>query len=168
VTDTEVVVLAVCFVRFAPGVVWSLKKQTHPVDAPGSVITPLEAVPPVPTLIVKASVPLLATTDGDVPKPEEMVGSVVKNHTCPLVPFLRFACVTVPLKVNVAMAGFAVNDGGPADPDVLPKTLEAVTLPVTESAGVVTVPVNVGEASGAHVEHSGKLVRFAPLKVGAV
>src|SRR4051794_10197100 len=47
----------------------------QPVVAAGNVSTPEEAVPPVPTLTVKAAVPLAAMT-GEVPKPLETVGAV--------------------------------------------------------------------------------------------
>ena len=40
----------------------------------------LEAMPPVPTLIVKAAVPLLCGMLGDVPNPEMIVGAVEFNN----------------------------------------------------------------------------------------
>jgi hypothetical protein len=58
------------------GAAFGITVQAHPVVAAGIVTTPLVAVPPVPTLIVNAEVPLLSGTDGDVPKPLAMVGAV--------------------------------------------------------------------------------------------
>src|SRR5438105_6240625 len=55
----------------------STHEQVQPFDAVGRPMVPLVAVPPVPTLMVNAAVPLGVTMDGDVPKPEEMVGLVV-------------------------------------------------------------------------------------------
>ena len=57
-------------------VVTSTHVQYHPCDAVGSPIVPVVAVPPVPTLIVNAAVPLLFGIEGLVPKPAEMVGAV--------------------------------------------------------------------------------------------
>jgi hypothetical protein len=48
----------------------------HPVDDAGRPTTPLEAVPPVPTVIVNAAVPLL-TIVGVVPNPLVIVGAVL-------------------------------------------------------------------------------------------
>ena len=60
------------------GVTW----QAHPTAAAGMVMTPLEAAPPVPTLTVKAAVPLLLGIEGVVPKPEAMVGAVPDTKMC--------------------------------------------------------------------------------------
>ena len=51
-------------------------KQFHPFAAVGKPTTPLVAVPPVPTFILKAAVPLFAVIDGVVPNPELIVGAV--------------------------------------------------------------------------------------------
>ena len=71
-----VVVVPVCAVELLAGVVTSCATQAQPVVAVGSVTVPVLAVPPVPTFIVKAAVPLLATTEGLVPKPVT-VGAVL-------------------------------------------------------------------------------------------
>lgn len=74
----EVVDEAVCLVikTVALVVVMSVTKQFQPVVAAGSPITPLVAEPPVPTFIRKAAVPLWTVTEGLVPKPDDMVGTV--------------------------------------------------------------------------------------------
>jgi hypothetical protein len=54
----------------------SVAKQFQPLLAAGNPITPLVATAPVPTLIMNDAVPLLTVTDGDVPKPELIVGAV--------------------------------------------------------------------------------------------
>ena len=58
-------------------VVMSSHLQFHPVFAAGNPITPLVADPPVPTLILKALVPLLAVTLAPDPNPLEMVGAAL-------------------------------------------------------------------------------------------
>lgn len=68
--------------------------QFHPVVAVGIPITPLVAVPPVPTLTRKAAVPLFAEMDGLVPNPEEIVGAAFERS--------RFVSVIV---VNLAVPG---------------------------------------------------------------
>jgi len=71
-------VVAVCLVikTVVDIVVMSVHLTSHPFEAPGKAITPLVAVPPVPTLIVKTTDPLLCAIDGEVPNPEEIVGGV--------------------------------------------------------------------------------------------
>ena len=51
-------------------------EQAHPVIAAGIVITPLDVIPPVPTLSVKAAVPLFAGIEGEAPNPLAIVGAV--------------------------------------------------------------------------------------------
>lgn len=55
----------------------SVTWQLQPFCASGNKIVPVVAVPPVPTLIWNAAVPLLITTEGEVPKPE-IVGDVLE------------------------------------------------------------------------------------------
>ena len=74
----EYVMAAACGAPFGSTV------QLQPVEAAGIVTTPLDAEPPVPTLMVNAAVPLLAVTDGEVPKPLAMVGAVAEIATLPL------------------------------------------------------------------------------------
>ena len=54
-------------------------KQFHPLVAVGRPITPEVAAPPVPTFTRKDAVEFATETDGDVPKPLEMVGAVADN-----------------------------------------------------------------------------------------
>lgn len=91
-TVTVVVVLAVCTVlwsaRFAACPVMFCAWQFQPVVAVAcTAITPEEAVPPVPTL-TRNAVARPAVTDGDVPKPLEMVG--VANEKTGEAPILIF------------------------------------------------------------------------------
>lgn len=53
-------------------------------------ITPELAVPPVPTLILKAILPLLVVTDGVVPNPEEIVGTAFVIHMAVSVNVVNF------------------------------------------------------------------------------
>ena len=77
VTVTVVVVLAETLVKVVAGVVKSCTQQFNPVVAVGKPITPDDAVAPVPTLMRNAAVPLLAVTEGEVPKPDDMVGAAL-------------------------------------------------------------------------------------------
>ena len=105
---------------FEAGVVTSCASQIHPLEAAGRVIVPVEAAQPVPTLIVKAHVPLFAATDGLVQKPET-VGAVVLP-----IKFVAVREVNFPVEAVVA----------PTD----------MLLIVPAVAGLmVTVPVPVGE-----------------------
>jgi hypothetical protein len=83
-----VVLLAVClhWVTVVELVVMSVQKHAHPLAALGSPITPEVAVPPVPTLIVKAAVPLDFTIEGEVPNPDEMVGEVPEMRRLSVLP----------------------------------------------------------------------------------
>ena len=74
-------------------VVTSVQVQFQPFCAAGSPRVPLLAAPPLPTLIVKAAVPLLVATDGEVPKPEEIVGAERDSS--------RFRTAKLPLNVVV-------------------------------------------------------------------
>ena len=69
----------VCYTIKPPPVVGFVRSSqctTQPFVAVGNPMTPLEAVPPVPTLIVKAEVPLLVVIEGLAPNPDEIVGAV--------------------------------------------------------------------------------------------
>lgn len=93
------------------GVVMSEAKQFHPFAAVGKPTTPLVAVPPVPTFILKAAVPLLAVTEGDVPKPDEIVGAVALTARVPftLYPAVAFISpVTSRAFVGVVVAPMRV------------------------------------------------------------
>ena len=78
-----VVLVAVCLVKNTAldVVVMSLQLTSQPCGALGRPMTPLAAEPPVPTLIVKVSEPLLLAMIGDVPKPLEIVGAAL-NVAC--------------------------------------------------------------------------------------
>jgi hypothetical protein len=79
VASVAVVVVDVIILHrnvFATVFVISLQKQFHPVAAVGNPITPVFAVPPVPTFTRNAAGPLFAVMLGEVPKPEEIVGAV--------------------------------------------------------------------------------------------
>ena len=62
-------------------VVMSTHSQCQPWDAVGKPIVPVDAAPPVPTLMVNDCGPLGFTIDGEVPKPELMVGAAPKLVT---------------------------------------------------------------------------------------
>jgi hypothetical protein len=64
-----------------PELVWSVAMHPQPFGAVGSPIVPVLAVPPVPKLISKMAVPLLAAMLGLVPKPEEIVGAKNEKRT---------------------------------------------------------------------------------------
>src|SRR3954467_7824360 len=68
-----VVVVEIC--RVPISVVRSDTKQFQPLAAAGKAMSPLLAVPPLPTLTVNAEVPLLFMIDDPVPKPLTMVGA---------------------------------------------------------------------------------------------
>lgn len=81
----------------------------------GKVSTPLDAMPPVPILTLKAAVPLAVETVGDVPKPLATVGAVaVFIMIFPVAPF-----VTAPVALTVA----------------------ALSVPAAVIVGAVMVPV---------------------------
>jgi hypothetical protein len=63
---------------FDAGVVTFAKLQTQPVVAAGSVKVPTLPEQLVPTLIVKATVPLLAGMVGEVQNPADAVGAVLE------------------------------------------------------------------------------------------
>lgn len=71
-------VSADCDVTNSALFVTSFASAIHPLVAAGSVITPLDAVPPVPITILNADV-LLAVMAGVVPKPLDIVGAVFDN-----------------------------------------------------------------------------------------
>jgi len=144
VSVTDVVVDAVCFVRntAVEVVVTSSAKQFQPVVAAGKPITPDVAVPPVPTLMRNAAVPLLAVTEGEVPKPEEIVGAVEDTSKLVVVNVAAFAVVNVP-----AAAAVPPIAGGEAR-YVLKPVPETVLLAVTVPA-VIEVTVGVAEYAGA-------------------
>ena len=73
-------------VLFDAGVETSSTLQFQPVGACPNAITPFCAVPPVPTFTLKAKVPVPADTDGEDPKPEEIVGA--DEYPTILVPIL--------------------------------------------------------------------------------
>src|SRR5208283_1224142 len=79
-----VIELAVCFVMNTDVlcVVTSSQCTAHPFAAVGNPTTPLEAVPPLPTLIVKTAVPLLWTTAAFVPNPDAIVGDSAEMIRC--------------------------------------------------------------------------------------
>jgi len=68
----------ICFVTntVALCVVTSVAVQVHPNAAIGKPMTPLVAVPPEPIAILKVAVPFPGPIDGEVPKPEVIVGVV--------------------------------------------------------------------------------------------
>jgi hypothetical protein len=70
--------------------------QFQPFAAVGRPITPLVAVPPVPTLTLNVDVPLFDATDGDVPKPLDIVGAVALYNKVP-------ATLTDPVTDGLAM-----------------------------------------------------------------
>jgi hypothetical protein len=112
--------------------------QLQPVVAAGIVTVQVEAVPPVPTFTVKTHVPLLATILGEVPQ-VPMTGTVLDSHKCPPVLLISLAASKLPLVLSAPVEEIVIC---PEDPNV--------TVPVAVTAAAVTVPVNVGEASGAH------------------
>ena len=116
VSVTDVVVDAVCFVRntAVEVVVTSSAKQFQPVVAAGKPITPDVAVPPVPTLMRNAAVPLLAVTEGEVPKPDDMVGAALLTSRLVSVivvnlPVLAVVAPIDTLSIVPAVAGLIVT-----------------------------------------------------------
>ena len=76
--------VAVCLVRNSVvdvALVTSSQCTAQPVVAVGNPITPGLVTVPVPTLMVKAAVPLFAVIDAPVPKPEEIVGAASAMYT---------------------------------------------------------------------------------------
>ena len=75
---------AVCLVikTVADVVDVSAQVQPHPCAAVGNEMTPLVAVPPVPTFTVKTAVPLPAATNAPVPNPLPTVGNVRDISIC--------------------------------------------------------------------------------------
>jgi hypothetical protein len=59
---------------------WSCAKQFQPVVAAGKPTVPEFAVPPVPIKTVNAQGPLLDEMEGEVPKPELIVGVAPELH----------------------------------------------------------------------------------------
>lgn len=114
------------------GVVTSCASQTQPVVAAGNVIVPVDAAQAVPTLIVKAALPLLAGTAGVVQKPET-VGAVVLATRLVSVRLVAFTAAGVVTPIEVLLI-----------------VLAAVGLMVSAPTGLIaTVPVPVGEIATA-------------------
>jgi hypothetical protein len=78
---------------------------THPFAAVGNPIVPVLAVPPDPTLTVKAAVPLLLTMKGVVPKPDTIVGAVVFKR--------RFVVVMAGVVIPVINVGLVARTWAP-------------------------------------------------------
>ena len=86
----------------------SKAKQFQPLAAVGKPITPVDAVPPLPTLIVNAAVPLFVVTEGLVPKPEEIVGAVPLIRTFVVWEGEKLAAESPPVPVYVAVVPLSV------------------------------------------------------------
>ena len=118
---TEYVTPAAC--GAALGSTW----HDHPVVAAGKVITPVVAVPPVPTLIVNAAGPLLCGMVGVVPNPLAMVGAVELVSTCPVL-----------VSMVVILAVVNVGDAGVQPVQLV--TVNGPTITVAVAGVMVTVP----------------------------
>lgn len=130
-----VVVEPVCLTLIPPPVVGFVRSSqctTQPLAAVGKPMTPLEAAPPVPMLIVKAAVPLFVAIEGLVPKPEEMVGAVVEISNPVSVTMQELQFWTVRLGTGVMLA--TTSGGRPV------ATLEIIWPVVLVDGGTVESP----------------------------
>jgi hypothetical protein len=82
-TVTDVVLVDTATATIVTRLVTSVQLTAQPVVAAGNVSTP-EAAPPVPTVTLNAAVPADAVMDGDVPKPDAIVGAVAESTLTPL------------------------------------------------------------------------------------
>ena len=89
----------------------SKAKQFQPLAAAGKPITPVDALPTPPTLIVNAAAPLFVVMDGLVPNPDEIVGAVPVMRTLVVWDGEKPAATSPPVPVYVAVVPLSViND----------------------------------------------------------